>query len=77
MAPGIQVSTMSQWGANTVRGTSPRPGLKTSSTSVVSLSNVISLRQATPALQPAYAMPRSSCFRRASRKSLSASVAAR
>ena len=76
-APGIHVSTMSQCGANSDRGTRSRPGFQTSPISVVSLSNVISFKQATPALHPAYAIPRSSCFNIASRKSLSASVAAR
>ena len=53
VAPGTHVSIMSQWGPNRASRTMPRPGLNTAARSSLSLSNVVSVRQATPALHPA------------------------
>jgi hypothetical protein len=53
VAPGTQLSSMSQCGPNSRPRTMPSPGRKIASKSSLSLSNVVSVRQATPALQPA------------------------
>jgi hypothetical protein len=53
VAPGIQVSTMSQCGPNSVSRTYPMPGAQIESKSWLSESYVFSVRHATPALHPA------------------------